>query len=133
MFRSEIFPEEKGIQDAILIKKQKHTLLLGMCSEEKIFDFANNRYLNLISINAIKSLPSFDKLGFDVVDSTGLSALTNIGYNDSDLLLLNGENIKTNDYGLLADKESANEYSTLSKNHSPEHSPFYVLSILKIR
>ena len=68
-------------------------------------------------------LKSFYEYGYDVVDLSGISALTNVGYKSEDLYLF--ENIKVNEYGLITLVNEAKKIAEIASRLAPEHAPFF--------
>ena len=91
------------------------------------------------------ALPKFDEfllrtgaadsktLGFDVLDATGLSALTNVGLLPADLKSLSTCRLKTTEFGLLGDVASARCFAEFANTAAVEHAPFIEARVISIR
>ena len=72
--------------------------------------------------------------GFDVIDQwTGLSALTNVGYDARGLAALTKHELRTNKFGLFASVEDALQFANFASVVASEHAPFVpVRNIIRI-
>jgi hypothetical protein len=85
----------------------------------------------IIELAALQShaVNEFHFAGFDVIDTTGLSGLTNVGYSQDDLKKLSGGTIGTTEYGLIARLEDAQRFALFASSTAREHAPFSPVSI----
>ena len=93
-------------------------------------DPENSMPLSKISPTAIKQFTAnFTMIGFDVIDLSGLSALTNVGFTASDLTSLSGTEIVINQYGLIATANDGRKYGEFASLAAVEHAPFFPVEI----
>lgn len=71
----------------------------------------------------------FWKAGFDVVDASGLSALTDVGYSSNDLLEIADMEININKYGLISEAADGWGFAKFASHAASEHSPFFPVEI----
>lgn len=76
---------------------------------------------------------SFFDAGYDVVDISGLSALTNVGYTSHDASLLPQHPMKITAHGLIAELRDAQEFAEFASKVAPEHAPFSPVKVLANR
>lgn len=71
-------------------------------------------------------------LGYDVADRYMLSGLSNCGYSvDEKVALQEQWSYRLNEYGLLMSLEDAIEFKNLTNERVPEHTPFYIYSLIR--
>ncbi|MFZ3185830.1 MAG: hypothetical protein WA173_17010 [Pseudomonas sp.] len=75
----------------------------------------------------------FSSAGFDVIDASGLSALTNVGYTENDLVTLAGVTIDINQYGLISTPGDSYKFSEFASLAAPEHAPFFPIEVWVFR
>jgi hypothetical protein len=71
-------------------------------------------------------------LGFDVLDATGLSALTNVGLLPSELKALGDYNLAATEFGLLFDAASARRFAEFANIAAVEHAPFIAVRVVSL-
>ncbi len=71
---------------------------------------------------------SFD-LGYDVVDSFGLSAITNVGYSKDDMSDIMELGCSVNQYGLIGKRECSDVFVEFVNETTTEHAPFYSVEV----
>lgn len=67
--------------------------------------------------------------GYDVVDSFGLSAVTNVGYSKGEVDAVAGLGISVNKYGLINSENDGIRFAEFADNYVEEHAPFYPMRI----
>jgi hypothetical protein len=78
--------------------------------------------------------PDWAFLGFDVGDGGLLSGLMNCGYEDDERKTLTEEwDPRLNEHHLFIDAESAFAFRLLTNERVPEHAPFFVYGVWRIR
>ncbi len=72
-------------------------------------------------------------LGFDIADAGFLSGLSNCGYSSEDRGRLRPQWAKRiNEFGLIADRDNAFEFSAIANKRVPEHAPFWVFGLYRV-
>ncbi len=79
-----------------------------------------------------KKTTLFSEKGFDVIDASGLSALTNIGYSKSEFDEIERLNIKTNENGLIENASDAYKFAAMASDICIEHAPFFPVRIVML-
>jgi hypothetical protein len=75
----------------------------------------------------------FCELGFDVIDMwTGISALSNIGYKNTDLIELEKSHLISNEFGLLSTYTDAISFSRFASYAAAEHAPFTPVKLVQV-
>lgn len=73
-------------------------------------------------------------LGFDIADAGRLSGLMNCGYDENERSDLRSMWVdRINEHGLIADVGQAFEFQAMTNRRVPEHAPFAVFAIYRIR
>lgn len=67
--------------------------------------------------------------GYDVTDSFGLSAISNVGYFKDDLAAIISLDISVNEYGLIDNKTDSLRFIDFADSHVEEHAPFHSIKI----
>lgn len=75
----------------------------------------------------------FLKVGFDVIDISGLSALTNVGYTADDLSKLAAMAIEINQHGLISTSNGSYRFAEFASLAAPEHAPFFPVEVWVLR
>ena len=73
-----------------------------------------------------------NSLGFDVLDPTGLSALTNVGFTPDDIESIAKLSLAGNENGLLIDARSAERFAKFASSAAPEHAPFVGVEVFAV-
>ena len=106
--------------------------LVAFCDSPvaRTIDPANSMPLSKIPSAAANQLSArFIAIGFDVIDLSGLSALTNVGFTTSDMSSFSGINIDINQYGLIATANGGQKYADFASLAAAEHAPFFPVEI----
>jgi hypothetical protein len=74
-------------------------------------------------------LPKFSVLGFDVIDKSGLSSLTNVGYTAQELSALADIIIHINEYGLIKTASDSYKFAQFASHAAAEHAPFFPIEV----
>jgi hypothetical protein len=67
--------------------------------------------------------------GYDVTDSFGLSAISNVGYSKDDIATITDLGISVNKYGLIHSENDSIRFAEFADRHVEEHAPFYPIKI----
>jgi hypothetical protein len=62
--------------------------------------------------------------GFDVIDISGLSGVSSIGYSPQEAAEIRKMNIDINQYGLIQSLADANKFADFASDAAEEHAPF---------
>jgi hypothetical protein len=113
------FTESKEIE----ISNNKFFLVLSNKSHAQTIDPACE--VPLFNINEIAELQDkFSFLGYDVIDTSGLSAVVNIGYSKDELLKIKNEKIEINNFGIISSLIDAAKFAQMADLFAGEHAPF---------
>jgi hypothetical protein len=110
------------------VRSKEVNLVLGMCEDHVEF----RGLTNLEDEKPIFYSPndfSFRQMGFDVMDASGLSALSNLALTAQELSTLNLNQSDFNESGLICDYQVASHVSKLVDGYSREHAPFYAIQV----
>ena len=72
---------------------------------------------------------NFSSVGFDVIDMSGLSALTNVGYTANDLTTLSETDFGINKFGLIESSNDSLIFAEFASLAAPEHAPFFPVEV----
>lgn len=123
------WPSTNEIAHILLSHKLENHLLVILSDNNSASTIDPNTLVKLSKIPVdVKKSFEFVDAGFDVIDISGLSALTNIGYASADLSTLDN-NLKVTQYGLIASISEARKFANFASNVAPEHSPFFTVKV----
>lgn len=103
--------------------------------------FSNNPTASTIDPNnsvSLSKIPSqmddrfrtdFQFIGFDVIDMSGISALTNIGYTADNIAKLAATTVVINSYGLISSSNDSLIFAEFASEAAPEHAPFFPVEV----
>lgn len=122
------WPNSNEITDFVAKQRDPDTWLLMIFSDQplaKTIDPNATVPLSKIpsSLNDVFST-NFAAVGFDVIDISGLSALTNVGYTTDDLSTLADMAIEINQHGLISTANDSFRFAKYASGVVPEHAPF---------
>ena len=125
---TKFFPDS-GEYGTILQKTldQGNILLLGLTDKHEL-DIPGRGRTTLEKFTTHSTQKEIDA-GYDVMDSFGLSAASNIGYTKPEAIAISSLNIKINKYGLIENEPAAIKFMQLAENYAKEHVPFYAINI----
>lgn len=67
--------------------------------------------------------------GYDVTDSFGLSAISNVGYSTDDTAAITNLGVSVNEYGLIHSETDSLRFAEFADSHVEEHAPFHPIKI----
>lgn len=73
---------------------------------------------------------NFYEAGFDVIDLSGLSALTDVGYTADDIAELRPDSFAVNENGLISSIGESRRFAEVASRLVLEHAPFFPVKIL---
>lgn len=71
--------------------------------------------------------------GYDVIDSFGVSAISNIGYTQDEVETLKGLEIAINQYGLISSHDAGVRFAEFADQYAEEHAGFFPVYIQIIK
>ena len=129
------YPDMERIQAELLAQQNTENRMVKMiaCYSKpvvKTIDANNDMTICSLSADMNKLLCSnYTNIGFDIVDVTGISGLTNIGYNSQESKNIISLSLSINEWGLIDNKENAGLFASLVSNIASEHAPFLPMSV----
>lgn len=129
--RTNIWPDIKTIEEIILDASQNFSFRMIAFSDTKLsptIEKGKTVEIHELTPHLRKDfLESFVDFGYDIVDVSGLSALTDVGYNSEELQLFS--DVQINKYGLVAHVEEAAKLSNIASKVAPEHAYFFPVNL----
>lgn len=110
------------------VRSKAVNVVLGMCGDDIEFRGLTNLEDEKPILYSMNDL-DFRQIGFDVMDASGLSALSNLALITQELSTLNLNPSDFTESGLICDYRVANRVSKLMDSFSPEHAPFYAIQV----
>lgn len=112
--------------------EKDHWRLIALSDQDSAptIDPENFVKLEEVSLSSMDSFFSgFSEAGFDVIDTSGLSALTNIGYSKIDLIQIEKQHLAINSYGLIKKLGDSYKFAECVSDIAQEHTPFFPVKI----
>jgi hypothetical protein len=118
-------PDEKTLSDAL---RFEGSVVLALVSASFFHATGNAHPKELIALN--EETKTFADAGFDVCDSSVLSALVNIGYDALETRHVRSLGLRVNSHGLLSAEFGAEVFAQYADTVATEHAPFFPMKIL---
>jgi|GEM_PF-4797297 len=123
------WPSSNELADFIAGLNEEETWLLLIFSDQP-----SARTIDPAATVPLTKIPpplkdGFSSVGFDVIDMSGLSALTNVGYTEDDLSRFANMTIETNDCGLISTSGDSHRFAEFASSAAPEHAPFFPVEV----
>lgn len=125
-----IWPDQEKIENVIPQRKGAGHYIIAMSDKRFSLTIAKGEYAEIHTIPpSLKEdfLINFLNIGYDVVDVSGISALTDVGYALDSVSLF--EKFRVNQYGIIAEIGEAMEVANLASSLCPEHAPFFPVNL----
>jgi hypothetical protein len=118
-------PDEKTLSDAL---RFEGSVVLALVSASFFHATGSAHPRELITLS--EETKKFADAGFDVCDSSVLSALVNIGYNALETRYVRSLGLQVNRHGLLSAELGAEVLARYADTVATEHAPFFPMKIL---
>lgn len=119
------WPDTVKIKNLVKEETSKDQLFLVLSNKAYAQTIDPNYDAPLVDISVIVEFQKdFSFLGYDVIDISGLSALTNIGYSRSEYLEINDADIEINGSGIISTLKYAVKFAAMANLFVSEHAPF---------
>lgn len=129
---SNYFPSEEECNAILQKSMESHTAVLVGLVEHGQLDIPGRGETNLTLFSPGERYKAID-IGYDVIDSFGLSAIANVGYSTSEAQNIEKLNISLTKFGLIENKNDSDRLSVYADKYVEEHAPFSSIKIKLIR
>lgn len=129
---SSYFPSEEEYNAILQKSLESHTTVLVGLVEHDQLDMPGRGETNLTLFSPGERYKAID-IGYDVIDSFGLSAISNVGYSIFEAQNIENLNISLTKFGLIDNKNDSDRFSVYADKYLEEHAPFSSIKIKLIR
>lgn len=122
-------PDIKQIEDAVL--NDKTPWIIAFSDQQFAYITGEGRKVEMLQIppslyQAFSE--NFVEIGYDVIDSMGISAIANVGYTQKDRESFRGI-APVNQYGVFTSAQCAKKFADITSRIVIEHAPFFPVNL----